>query len=94
MEQGSIEYLVDVEQLIQDLEGIGYTPVQDFKMTDYADSPKLNKLRRRLHYKQRLISQLHRVIILKRTQVGGYFDKYREMKKKYLALKHRMGDAE
>jgi SAM-dependent methyltransferase len=88
VDQGSIESLVDVDKLIEQLGTIGYTLLEDFNFSKY-NNPKINKIKKKLSYKQKLITDLHRCIVLEKTQSGGNWIKYINNRNNYLELKNK-----
>lgn len=98
VEQGSIEYLVDVQNLIKKFESIGYKVILNKFFTE-VDDPGLVKIKNRLNYQQKLVSELHKIIVLRRdvsekTMKGGnmddeyYYQKYIKYKNKYLRYRY------
>ena len=90
VEKGSIEYLVDTNLLIKSFNAIGYQVVENTSLVD-VDVPYLNKIKSKFNDAQRKVSELHKVIVFKKSKHGGYYEKYMKYKIKYKRLKENMG---
>ena len=90
VENGSIEYLVDIDWLIAKFESIGYKVVENKSFLDTSD-PHLIRLRDKLNNTQKKVSELHKILILSKNEfsnkVAGYYNLYLKYKKKYINTK-------
>ena len=65
VEQGSIEYLIDVNKVIHKFQGIGYKLIENRRMVDTEG--KLKGLRHKLNKQQYKIAELHRLLIMRKV---------------------------
>lgn len=99
VESGSIEYIVDINYLIDKFKQIGFDIILSKNFMD-IDVPELNKLRSNYNDAQKRVSQLHHLLIFKgnggkptsremnNSNKGGYYkQKYLKYKSKYLEYK-------
>lgn len=88
VESGSIEYIVDINYLINKFKSIGFEVVLSKNFMD-IDVPQVKKYREKFNEAQRKVSELHHLLILKTgsgnvVNKGGYKYKYLKYKTKYL----------
>jgi hypothetical protein len=89
VESGSIEYVVDTSLLINKFNSIGYTVLENTNFLDIND-PELIRIKNKLNNAQKLVSELHKIIVLKKvtdSKINRYSDQHIKYKKKYMDAK-------
>ena len=70
VEKGSVEYLVDINNLIEKFSLIGYRAIENKSLLN-VNVPYLNKMKNKLNRRQKLVSELHKIIIFKKYNKVG-----------------------
>ena len=94
LERGSIEYLVDIPELVKKFESIGYDVIENRSFTEVVD-PRLQGYLKKLYYKQKLVAELQRVLVFTKKgssrhmgrSTDNYYKQYKKYKQMYFDLK-------
>jgi len=86
VESGSIEYLVDINDVVDKFKNAGFRLIDNKSLVE-VEHPTLNKIRGKFSDAQRKVSELHRVLVFRKGNTGGYYQKYLKYKVKYINLK-------
>lgn len=90
-EYGKIEYIVDIDFLVEQFEKVGFKQIIKKNFMELPDL-KLKQMREKFNDSQKKVIELHNIIILKNGHVGGSTDfshEYEKYKTKYLSIKNR-----